>query len=91
MEIKIEIKKASYTHGVASLLGEQVNYLVNEFIYLHSLGNWGDISESDKKSNDESLLEKGMVLSKFYFNGHSIFVITDCGHETTTVLLPSEY
>ncbi len=57
----------------------------------HLSCDWGDMPEEDKKSNDEMLPLKGMVMSSYTVDGQTIWIITDAGHAVTTALLPDEY
>lgn len=58
----------------------------------HFSGDWGEIPDEDRPINEESLTTKGMILSAYTTRkGDKIWVITDPGHEVTTILLPSEY
>lgn len=57
----------------------------------HFFGDWGELDESDALFNHRGVLTKGMILSIYYTtDGQKIFVITDDGHVTTTILLPEE-
>ena len=58
----------------------------------HRSGDWGMVCPEDWKSNDRARREQGMVLSAYESaNGTKFFVITDPGHEITTLLLPEDY
>lgn len=64
---------------------------INECVYRHFSCDYGDISEEDKHTNNESLLDQGMIMSVYKNSSDIIWIITDQGHEVTTILLPSEY
>lgn len=57
----------------------------------HLTGDWGELSEEDKQTNKESIERKGMVLSSYKVGPGKLWIITDPGWETTTILLPEEY
>lgn len=59
--------------------------------YLH--GDWGDICADDWRLNQEALKTKDMILGSYHQSktGEEIWIITDPGHQTTTVLFPAEY
>lgn len=78
------------TPGVLSSMTEQE---IMNSVNRHCQGDWGVVCDEDKATNDRSYLDKGMVMSVFYTISKGIkhYVITDPGHATTTVLLPSEY
>lgn len=53
--------------------------------------DWGDTSEHDKLLNDEAVETKGRILAGYKIGDEKIWIITDYGHESTTILFPSEY
>lgn len=58
----------------------------------HSCGDWGDVSASDAKANERGVRDQGTILSAYRsVDGVKFWVITDPGHEVTTVLLPEDY
>jgi len=67
------------------------------FLDRHAKGDWGNLSDDDKRLNDEAVADGGRILSAYKTsNGTKIWIITeaadDAGHRVaTTVLLPEEY
>jgi len=63
-----------------------------EFISRHIVGDWGDLSEADRKENHFSL-EKGLRILSNYgtATGGRIWIITEADRSATTLLLPEEY
>lgn len=62
------------------------------FLKRHFEGDWGKVPPEDAAMNTENVDAGGMILSAYETaKGTRIWVITDPGHETTTVLLPEEY
>lgn len=63
----------------------------------HEMGDWGDMPEEDKISNDEALKNEGRIFSGYNVpedmnaNGSKIWIITEWNREATTILFPSEY
>jgi hypothetical protein len=58
----------------------------------HSRGDLGDICEEERQVNERGVVEQGMILSAYHSaRGVKFWVITDPGHEVTTVLLPEDY
>lgn len=58
----------------------------------HAKGDWGEISDSDKEANDESVKNGGMmILSAYIIQGTKFWIITEHDRSATTVLLPDEY
>ena len=63
-----------------------------EWLSRHALLEQGNLSDDDHAANAESAQNKGLILSSFSTKkGEDVWVITDPGHEVTTVLLPSDY
>ncbi len=74
--------------------------LVQASILRHANGDWGNVCRSDKDSNERNVDNKGMVLSAYTIDpekgdsdhgDNTLWIITDPGHEVTTVLFPDEY
>ena len=63
-----------------------------DFLSRHVTGDWGELSEDDRKENLFSL-EKGFrLLSSYQTNaGERVWVITEADRSVTTILLPDEY
>jgi hypothetical protein len=67
------------------------------FLDRHATGDWGNLSDDDKRLNDEALVDGSRILSAYKTRlGTKLWIITeaadDSGHRVaTTVLLPEEY
>jgi hypothetical protein len=58
----------------------------------HGNGDWGDVCPDDRRMNQRGVRQKGMIQSVYRSTSGTVFwVITDPGHQTTTVLLPDDY
>lgn len=63
----------------------------------HAQGDWGDVCQSDKRSNDAAVKDGSRILSAYEIGeGAKIWIITDAADEegvrhVTTLLLPEEY
>ena len=63
----------------------------------HVKGDWGDVDEEDKQSNDRALKQDTRLLSaynddRFPKNGvATIWIITEADRGATTILFPDEY
>ncbi|MBO3287577.1 hypothetical protein MKY98_26695 [Paenibacillus sp. FSL M8-0228] len=58
----------------------------------HISGNWGEISEVDKESNEQALKDGGRLLSAYRAaSGVRFWIITEADRSVTTLLLPEEY
>jgi hypothetical protein len=70
---------------------------VLQLLARHVAGDWGDLSDEDKRLNDEALIDGSRLLSAYTLrSGVRVWVITeavgDDGHRAaTTLLLPDEY
>ena len=58
----------------------------------HLSGDWGDVSEDDKQSNDEAVKDGDRILSAYHAPDRTKFwIITESDRSMTTLLLPDEY
>ena len=69
-----------------------------EFLTRHVMGDWGELDDEDRQSNDAAVAHEGdvdqqdRVLSSYRTNkGVKIWIITEATREATTLLLPEEY
>ena len=80
------------THGVADWVEQNPPYR-NLFPLLdkHIQGNWGEVDEEDKQTNNEALELGNRVLSAYTLDGEKLWIITEWDRSMTTILFPSEY
>lgn len=67
---------------------------VFKIIARHFMGDWGDVDEHDRQVNDTNKDSEGRVMSVFTDilpESRPLWVITDAGHNVTTILLPEDY
>ena len=57
----------------------------------HMTGDWGDLSEDDKKENDYSVSRNLRILSAYGTGENKLWLITEADRNTTTILFPEEY
>lgn len=58
----------------------------------HRLGDWGSLDDEDKQTNNRALTDGNRILSAYFApNGEKLYVITERGRTSTTVLMPDEY
>ena len=57
----------------------------------HQSGDWGDVSEDDRKANDEAARSGGGFMSSYDIRGDKLWVITEADRSSTCLLLPSDY
>jgi len=83
-----------FTRGVNDLIAENKEFalLVLTSLQRHARGDWGDLSEEDKKENEYSLTRHLRLLSAYEQHGlPKIWIITEADRSVTTVLFPEEY
>jgi len=69
-----------------------------KFLARHQAGDWGDLCDEDRRSNDQAIAHEGdperqeRVLSAYTTaRGRKLWVITEWDRSATTILLPEEY
>jgi hypothetical protein len=63
-----------------------------ESLTRHLSGDWGDLDQQDRRTNDQALAHGGRIFSVYRGeNGTRFYVITEADRTVTTILLPSEY
>ncbi len=78
------------TPGALEALG-QANISAQCVFERHALGDWGDLMEADKKTNELALHMGGRILSAYRLpGGTTVWVTTEPDRSATTVMLPSE-
>ena len=61
-------------------------------LYRHSHGDYGDLSEEDKRLNDEAIETGDRILSAYSLaDGEKVWIISEGDRSASTILLPSEY
>ena len=88
---RVKLGKVFTTRGVDENFSRDE---IRACIKRHAAGDWGDICEEDKKTNEESLDERNprRVMSAYKLSGERVlWIITEWNREATTVLMPDEY
>lgn len=88
---RVKLGKVFTTRGVDENFSRDE---IRACIKRHAAGDWGDICEEDRKTNEESLDERNprRVMSAYKLSGERVlWVITEWNWEATTVLMPDEY
>jgi hypothetical protein len=57
----------------------------------HRYGDWGDVCEEDRATNEDALRDGGRLMSVYKHEGTEFWIITEWDRSVTTVLLPEEY
>lgn len=65
---------------------------MNEALKRHCAGDWGELGDEDKSSNDAALKNGSRIFSAYRgANGTKFWLITEADRSVTTFLLPEEY
>lgn len=100
--VNLELGKIVETKGVAEDASSDHLFgtFVNRCLVKHRLGDWGDISEEDKLSNDEAAKGEDRIVSSYNIPTmfisakrpeKKLWIITEWDRSVTTILYPSEY
>ncbi len=58
----------------------------------HVCGDWGEVCDEDKESNERALLLEERLLSAYTSSsGTKFWIITEADRSSTTILFPEEY
>ena len=82
------------TRGVNEKIADDTEFakFVLKSIARHRGGDWGDLGEEDKKTNNEALISGDRLFSAYESEGlPKIWIITEWDRSVTTVLFPDEY
>ena len=61
-------------------------------VFRHSQGDWGDVCDVDRMSNDLALISGGRLFSSHLTDeGVKFWIITEHDRSCTTMFLPEEY
>lgn len=102
----ITTQSVRLTQGVHLTIEEQPELapFVYKSLSRHLSGDWGDVDEDDQRVNDHAAQERSRIVSVYALgetrtahtlygssNVDRIWIITDPGWATTTILWPAEY
>ena len=87
------------TRGVYDLACQNPDFdqFTQKSLNRHVKGDWGDVDDEDKQTNDQALKDGNRLLSaynddRFPKNGvATIWIITEADRSATTILFPDEY
>ena len=87
------------TRGVNNLVADDEAFVrfVTKSLARHVKGDWGDVDDEDKLTNDQALKQGLRLLSAYNddrFPKHgisTIWIITEADRSATTILFPDEY
>ncbi len=79
------------TPGAVDVL-QEAEELPSTFLRRHVSGDWGNLSQDDRKMNDEALFNCSRIFSSYETSRKEvIWIITEADRSVTTILLPNEY
>lgn len=97
VDIQFDLGPVVTTLGALAAL-ERTGQNPSEYLQRHAVGDWGDLCEEDKTSNQRALQDGSRILSAYTLpDGTKLWVITDAEidehhhRQATTFLLPEEY
>jgi hypothetical protein len=64
---------------------------VERLLQRHQTGDWGDMDQEDKATNDRAVQRGGRIFSGYHFGEDRLWIITEADRSATTILLPSDY
>ena len=68
------------------------NFSLLPYLIRHAQGDWGDLCQEDKESNEYALKNGERLLSAYKLrDGEKIWIITEWDRSVTTILFPSDY
>ncbi len=90
---KFIIGQILMTRGINDIASEDEGFarFTYESLKRHSVGDWGDLAEEDKKENEFSLDKNLRLLSAYKRGNQKIWIITEADRSVTTILFPEEY
>lgn len=90
----MKLGKIVMTRGIAARMDNwQFKLGVENALKSYVAHNWGLVSEESKEMNKKALYSKDSIMGVYEIMGGSetIWIMTDPGHEVTTILFPDEY
>lgn len=91
---KFPLGQILMTPGVQAKFGDNQGAMIN-YLHRHMTGDWGDLSDADKRSNEHALRQGNRLLSSYLLpdehGGGKMYIITEWDRSVTTFLLPEEY
>ena len=76
------------THGALETFN---NAFLFSSLQRHLAGDWGNVCESDARSNNRAINFEERILSAYEQDGAKLWIITEADRSSTCLLLPDEY
>ncbi len=92
-KLRFNLGKLVFTRGVNDLVADNTDYAkqVLDSIIKYQCGEWGDLCEEDKQTNEDALKYGERLLGRYDITPEPIYIITEWDRSATTVLFPREY
>lgn len=92
-KFKFPLGQVYMTRGIAELItaNPAAAKEIQKCLIRHNSGDWGNIRDEDKQTNEEALTQGYRLLSAYKVCGEKIWIITESDRKTTTILFPGEY
>lgn len=86
-------QKALFSPGQIVATPGALGLGIDLLLYLrrHLSGDWGDISDDDKRENNFSVSRALRIFSAYNSPAGKLWIITEADRSATTFLLPEEY
>jgi hypothetical protein len=90
---KFDLGQVVMTRGIASEIEQSKAFaqFVTASLKRHATGDWGEMCEEDKNSNEYALKHGERIFSAYIKEDWKIWIITEWDRSVTTILFPSEY
>jgi hypothetical protein len=85
-----DLGRVLVTTGAEALL-DRIGQDKETLLRRHQSGDWGELSNDDRRANDDALRHGGRLFSAYRIQAEKVWVITEADRRSTTVLLPDEY
>ena len=89
-KVRFEHGKVVATRGAIETM-EKYHISATALLDRHVTGDWGDLTEEDKKENEYSVPRQLRILSAYGHGDAKLWVITEADRSATTILRPDEY
>ena len=92
---KFELGRVVMTRGIADRMEKDTAFSVFVALSLgsYSNGNWGNLDEEAKRSNDDAIKNGDRIVAEYLYEeiNEKIWIITEWDRSVTTILFPWEY
>ncbi len=92
--MKFKLGRLLVTRNVSDkqLTDKRFRNFISVSLGRHSIGDWGDLCEDDKKANEWALKNETRLFSKYIdHEKNEIYIITEADRSVTTILFCSDY